>query len=65
MDLNKISGDTVQLNMASETQSSLPASSHGEKDIVNSFSEPCAKVRHPVPNLSNKHFTLWADSFYK
>ena len=39
----------------------LPYSAHGGQDIENSLSEPCAKVRHPVPKLSKKLFTTSAE----
>ena len=40
-----------------QSQSALPASAHGGQDIENSLSEPRAKVRQPVPKLSNKQFS--------
>ena len=39
------------------TPSASPVSAHWGQDIEISFSEPCAKVRHPVPKLCNKQFT--------
>ena len=41
----------------------MPASTHRGQDIGNALSERCAKVRQPVPKLSNKQFTKKSFSF--
>ena len=34
-----------------------PAKTHGGQDMTKSLREPCAKVRQPVPKLSNEAFS--------
>ena len=49
--LKKLIGKTKKADQyfIKQTQSALPASTHGGQDIKNSLSEPRAKVHQPVP----------------